>query len=95
MFRNHYSAFDAEDDAGEALSSVLPRLGIKRIYIGGLATDYCVLNTTLDLLRAGYQVIVLTDACRAVNVAPDDGIKAIETMLSHGAVTMTTAAVEQ
>ena len=69
----------------------LRRLGIKRVYIGGLTTDYGVLNTTLDLLQAGYQAIVLTDGCHALNVAPNDGIEAIENMVSHGAVTMTAA----
>lgn len=88
---DQYSAFEAEDDAGCTLGLALRRLGIKRVYIGGLTTDYGVLNTTLDLLQAGYQAIVLTDGCHALNVAPNDGIEAIENMVSHGAVTMTAA----
>lgn len=83
-----YSAFHAEDETGSPLSSTLAHLGIERVYIGGLATDYCVLNTVLDLLQAGYRVIVLNDACRAVDVSPNDGHAALERMIARGAVMM-------
>ena len=59
--------------------------GIKRLLVGGLATDYCVLHTVLDGLRAGFEVIVLTDAIRAVNVSPRDGDDALEQMGAAGA----------
>lgn len=59
--------------------------GIRRIYIGGLTTDYCVLNTTRDALQLGYQVFVLVDAIRAVNVHPGDGQRAVEEMIALGA----------
>lgn len=58
---------------------------ICRIYIGGLTTDYCVLNTTRDALQLGYQVFVLVDAIRAVNVHPGDGQRAVEEMIALGA----------
>ncbi len=80
-----YSAFRAEDEAGEPLSATLRRHGIHRLYIAGLATDYCVQNTTLDLRRAGYEVSVLTDACRAVNLQPDDERLALRRMGGAGA----------
>jgi nicotinamidase/pyrazinamidase len=83
-----YSPFHAEDEAGSPLSVALQRLGIEDVYIGGLATDYCVLNTALDLLDAGYRVSVLTDACRAVDVSANDGQKALETMIARGARSM-------
>jgi len=49
-----YSAFLAEDESGHPLSATLRRQGLRRLFIAGLATDYCVCNTTLDLRRAGY-----------------------------------------
>ncbi len=78
--KEQYSAFEAQDADGKTLKQILPTEGIKRLFVGGLATDYCVLNTVLDLLGAGYQVIVLVDACRAVNVEPDDEERALERM---------------
>jgi nicotinamidase/pyrazinamidase len=54
--------------------------------IGGLATDYCVLSTVKDGLSLNYDVFLLLDAVRAVNVDPDDGEKAIKTMIDLGAV---------
>ena len=54
--------------------------------MGGLATDYCVLNTVRDGLTRGFKVMLLKDAIRAVNLSPDDGRKAEEEMLRLGAV---------
>ncbi len=75
-----YSGFDGTD-----LHDRLQALGVKRVFIGGLATDYCVLSTVKDGLSLGYEVYLLEDASRAVNVNPDDGKKAIEEMVSLGA----------
>jgi nicotinamidase/pyrazinamidase len=58
---------------------------VSRVYVAGLATDYCVLATVLDGLKNGYEVYAITDAMRAVNVNPDDGRKAIEEMARKGA----------
>jgi nicotinamidase/pyrazinamidase len=76
-----YSGFD-----GTELRDELERRGVRRLFIGGLATDYCVLNTVLDGLRLGYQVVLLTDAIRAVEARPGDGERAIAAMLAAGAV---------
>ena len=54
--------------------------------IGGLATDYCVLNTALDALKSGFDVLLLEDAIRAVDVKPSDGERAKEEMRAAGAV---------
>jgi len=75
-----YSAFDETD-----LDLQLSRLGIEEVWVGGLATDYCVKSTVLDALRKGYKVKVLKDAVRAVNVNPGDGERAIEEMRDAGA----------
>ena len=75
-----YSAFDETD-----LDLQLRRLGVEEVWVGGLATDYCVKNTVLDALRKGYKVKALEDAMRAVDVNPGDGDHAIEEMRQAGA----------
>jgi len=75
-----YSSF-----LGTDMDDRLRATGIHRIFIGGLATDYCVLNTARDALRLGYQVFVLVDAIRAVDVQPGDGSRAKQEMLNLGA----------
>jgi len=63
----------------------LKSLGIRRLFIGGLATDYCVLNTVMDALKLGYKILLLTDATRPVNLDPHDGENAIVKMTAAGA----------
>jgi nicotinamidase/pyrazinamidase len=75
-----YSAFDGTD-----LALQLRRLGIEEVWVGGLATDYCVKNTVLDALREGFRVKAMTDAIRAVELKPGDGERAIEEMREAGA----------
>lgn len=58
---------------------------IHRLFIGGLATDYCVLNTALDALKHGFEVLLLKDAVRAVNVHPGDGALAEKQLADAGA----------
>jgi nicotinamidase/pyrazinamidase len=80
-----YSGFEAIDDQGHSLDQVLTSHKVKRLCVVGLATDYCVRVTTLDALKAGYEVWLVTDAVRAVNVAPDDGDNALREMSRNGA----------
>lgn len=75
-----YSGF-----AGTDLDGRLRTLGVRRLYVGGLATDYCVKNTVLDARRLGYEVIVLAQAIRAVDVEPGDGERALAEMQAAGA----------
>jgi nicotinamidase/pyrazinamidase len=84
-----YSGFEAVDELGNSLDQVLRSHKIKRLWVAGLATDYCVRVTTLDALRAGYEVSVVTDAVRAVNVAPEDGENALREMSRNGALLVT------
>jgi nicotinamidase/pyrazinamidase len=81
--RDAYSGFSATD-FGQRLSAA----GAKRLFVGGLATDYCVLNTVKDGLAAGFVVMLLADAIAAVNVEPDDGNNAEREMGWLGAVPM-------
>jgi nicotinamidase/pyrazinamidase len=78
--KDDYSAFDGTD-----LALQLQRLGIVEVWVGGLATDYCVKNTVLDALKQGFHVKALKDAMRAVDLQPGDGDRAIEEMRRAGA----------
>jgi nicotinamidase/pyrazinamidase len=82
---NSYSAFDAGDDSGRPLPRLLDERGVRRLYLGGLATDYCVKHTVLDALKAGLEVIVLEDAIRGVDVQPGDSERAVAEMRAAGA----------
>jgi nicotinamidase/pyrazinamidase len=75
-----YSAFDETD-----LALQLHRLGVEEVWIGGLATDYCVKNTVLDALKEGFRVKALENAMRAVEVNAGDGERAIAEMREAGA----------
>jgi nicotinamidase/pyrazinamidase len=76
-----YSGFD-----GTGLAERLREAGVRRVWVGGLATDYCVQATVLDARRHGFDVILLTDAVRAVDLARGDEDRAIQRMLDAGAV---------
>src|SRR5947208_3807464 len=68
-----YSGFD-----GTNLERLLREQNVNELWIGGLATDYCVKHTVLDGLRHEFRVKALADAMRPVNVNPNDGANAIE-----------------
>lgn len=85
-----YKAIDPDQEAYSAfqhtaLNRHLRALGIGRLFIGGLATDYCVLNTVKDAVALGYDVYLLMDGIKAVNVRPDDGRLAEQEMIRLGA----------
>jgi nicotinamidase/pyrazinamidase len=77
---NNYSAFD-----GTNLASRLKEQGVEEVWVGGLATDYCVKNTVLDALREGFKVKSIANAMRPVELQPGDGERAIEEMRANGA----------
>ncbi len=76
-----YSAFEAHTDDGKPLLELLRELGTVRLFIGGLATDYCVKETVLAGIKAGFEVYFLYDAIRGVNLSSGDSDKAISEML--------------
>ena len=84
-----YSGFENPD-----LNKLLEKLSVSRLFIGGLATDYCVLHTVCDALNQNYKVLLLTDAVRAVNVHHQDGEQAINKMISKGAIPITLAMIQ-
>jgi nicotinamidase/pyrazinamidase len=78
--RDTYSGFQETH-----LHERLRALGVRRVFVGGLATDYCVLATVRDAEALGYAVRLLTDAIKAVDVHPGDGQRAMDEMLRLGA----------
>jgi nicotinamidase/pyrazinamidase len=79
-----YSGFDGRG-AGGTLEEMLRKAGVERIFVGGLATDYCVKHTVLDGLKRGFQVVWLEDASRGVDVEPGDSARAAAEMIAGGA----------
>lgn len=75
-----YSCF-----SGTSLLAVLRQLAVRRIFIGGLATDYCVHASVLDARSHGFDVVVLADAIRGINAQPGDETRALREMLANGA----------
>lgn len=72
---------------------LLELYGIKKIIAGGLAADYCVKFTVLDALKIGFEVVVLEDAIRGVELNPGDTMRAIEEMKTAGALFTTTDSI--
>jgi nicotinamidase/pyrazinamidase len=84
-----YKAIDRDQEAysafqNTALDRHLRALSVQRLFIGGLATDYCVLNSVKDARMLGYNVCLLVDGIKAVNLCPDDGRRADEEMFRLG-----------
>lgn len=77
-----YSAFfDNAHKRSTGLAEYLKSRAISKVYFAGVATDYCVLYSALDALQLGLEVVVLKEACRGINLHPQDvekGLKRIE-----------------
>jgi nicotinamidase/pyrazinamidase len=70
--------------AATELADDLRAHGIRRIFVCGLATDYCVKATALDARRLGFEVVVIVDAIAAVKVNPNDEAESLEAMRDAG-----------
>lgn len=82
-----YSGFDGHDNDGRGFALILKESGIKRLYVCGLATDYCVKATVLDAIKEGFQAVLLIDAIKGVDLTAGDSKKAIIEMIEGGAET--------
>jgi nicotinamidase/pyrazinamidase len=84
-----YSVFTVRDpESGERAPTKLEQLlrdrAVRRVVVVGLATDYCVKETALDALRLGFDTEVLPDGCRAVDLEPGDGDRAVREIRAAG-----------
>jgi len=84
-----YSGFTERDlltgrEMPTELEALLRGIGIERVVVVGLATDYCVKASALDAVRLGFGVEVLSEAVAAVNLEPDDGARALAEMAEAG-----------
>ncbi len=85
-----YSAFfenDHRTDTG--LRHYLKGLGVREVFVCGLATDYCVLASAMDARRLGFRVNLVSDACRGVDVPKGSVGRALQTMTDAGVRVMT------
>jgi nicotinamidase/pyrazinamidase len=80
-----YSAFAARDASAASLDEILRARRCTHLVVGGLATDYCVLATTLEAIELGFSVTVLVDGIRGVEVTPGDSDRALARMRAAGA----------
>ena len=87
--RDSYSAFQAADNNGKEFNQILNALGIKELYVGGLATDYCVKSSVVDACKLGFAVYLLMDAIKGVNLKKGDSKNAIKEMIHCGAKKIT------
>jgi nicotinamidase/pyrazinamidase len=82
--KENYSGFE-----GAELSKTLRKNGVIRVFVCGLATEYCVKNTVLDALKLNFETVLLLDAIAGINVKSGDAQKAIDKMIKSGAETAT------
>ena len=90
-----YSAFEAADAQGRNLGVALRMDDVASLYVGGLATEYCVRASVMDGLKNGLDVVVLLDAVRGIDVKDGDVARALDEMMRAGARTATLATIDQ
>lgn len=78
--------YDNGHKASTGLGEWLKAQGVSELHVAGVATDYCVKFTVLDALAEGFEVRLLTAACRGVNLQPGDVDKAVEEMRAQGCI---------
>lgn len=90
---NGYSAMQGTTENGTPFVMLLRRMALDRIYVGGLATDYCVKETVLEALKEGFTVTLLADAVRGVELQQGDSERAVAAMVEAGADLVTLSTV--
>ncbi|MBO0661129.1 bifunctional nicotinamidase/pyrazinamidase [Jiella sp. MQZ9-1] len=84
-----YSAFlEADTTTHTGLAGYLKERGVTRLFVCGLATDYCVGWTAMDGRKAGFEVVVIEDACRAIDL--NGSLDAAWQAMADAGVTRTT-----
>lgn len=82
--KEQYSAWESRSQYVQTMAEFISHFYTKRLFVCGLATDYCVKETVLDAVRAGYEVVLILDACRGVS--HDETSKALAEMFQKGVV---------
>lgn len=83
--QDSYSAFQGLDADGRPLAESLRARGVRSLFVGGLATDYCVKCSVVDAVRNGFEAVVLVDAVRGIDVTAGDVARALDEMRGEGA----------
>lgn len=86
--RDDYSAMHGTVADGRLLPDALRAMGIRKLYVGGLATDYCVKETVLLARQQGFEIALIGQGSRGVEVHPGDSERAVRAMREAGAVLM-------
>ena len=87
-----YSTFNEADGRPTGLAGYLRERGIGRVCVVGLATDFCVAYSAIDARKAGFDVVVIEDACRAIDTAGSLAA-AWESMARAGVARITSAQI--
>ena len=77
--------FDNAHQRDTGLGDFLKGRGVDEVWLLGLATDYCVRFSAQDALSLGFRTHVIEDGCRAVDLKPGDGERALSAMTNAGA----------
>ncbi|MEB2786848.1 bifunctional nicotinamidase/pyrazinamidase [Algoriphagus persicinus] len=85
--------FDNARREDTGLGDFLQNEGIMNVFVTGLAQDYCVKFTALDAVSLGFKTYLITDATRAVNLAPEDGDRALEELRNAGVILIESTAI--
>jgi nicotinamidase/pyrazinamidase len=85
--------FDNGHQRATGLGEYLQDKGVADVYVMGLATDYCVKNTALDAVGLGFNTFLIEDACRGVNLKPEDVTHAVQEMQQAGVVVVRSGAL--
>jgi nicotinamidase/pyrazinamidase len=89
-FDSYSGFFDNAHQIDTGMTRYLRENGIERVFICGLALDYCVRFTAIDANELNYDTYLITDATRAVNMSPEDGKETLED-LEFGGIKLITS----
>jgi nicotinamidase/pyrazinamidase len=89
-FDSYSGFFDNAHQIDTGMASYLRENGIERVFICGLALDYCVRFTAIDANELNFDTYLITDATRAVNMSPEDGKETLED-LEFGGIKLITS----
>lgn len=85
--KHEFDAYSGFQDT--LLAALLQERGIRRVFIGGLATNYCVKSTAEGALNLGFETVLLLDGCKGIDMQPGDSDRAVGKMLAGGAFGIT------